>query len=153
MIRLQRMLGAAALIALVGATACNKKEAPTIGGMDTTMAMPSTNLSVTGIELGKAVGVDKRVSMPMTTFGTRDTIYASVATSGAPPTATLSAVWSFSQDGQTAVVDSSTQSISPTGDAVTEFHVSRADAWPTGTYKVEVFANGASAGSRDFEVR
>lgn len=117
------------------------------------MAMPSTTLSVTGIELGKAIGVDKRVSMPMTTFGTRDTIYASVATSGAPATATMKAVWSYSQDGQTAVVDSSTQSISPTGDEVTEFHISRASAWPTGTYKVEVFANGASAGSRDFEVR
>lgn len=153
MIRLKRMLGTAALIALVGATGCNKEEAPTIGGADTTMAMPSTTLSVTGIELGKAIGVDKRVSMPMTTFGTRDTIYASVATSGAPATATLTAVWSFSQGGQTSAVDSTTQSISPTGDAVTEFHVARANAWPTGTYKVEVFANGASAGSRDFEVR
>ncbi len=153
MIRLQRMLGAAALIALVGATGCKKEPAPTIGGADTTMAMPSTTLSVTGIELGKAVGVDRRVTMPMTTFGTRDTIYASVATSGAPATATLTAVWTFSQDGQTAAVDSTSLAVSPTGDEVTEFHISRAQPWPAGNYKVEIFANGASAGTRDFEVR
>ncbi len=40
----------------------------------------------------------------------------------------------------------------PTGDARTEFHISKPDGWPTGKYKLEVFLNGSSAATREFEV-
>ena len=85
-----------------------------------------------------------------TTFGRRDTIYASVATEGAAPSKTLTAKWTF-QDGQT--VKEQAESIAPTGPAATEFHISKKGPWPVGKYKVEILVDGASAGSKDFEVK
>jgi uncharacterized protein YfaS (alpha-2-macroglobulin family) len=65
------------------------------------------------------------------------------------PTATLKARWTY-QDGQ--VVNESTQTIAATGDARTEFHISKPDGWPAGKYKLEVLVNGSSAATKDFEV-
>ena len=150
---MHRMLGSLALAALIGVVACAKRDQTEGVRHDTAMAMPAVTLSVNGVELGRAVGTDKRITMPLTTFGTKDTIFASVMTSGAPPSATLTAVWSYTKDGQTTRVDSTSQIISPTGDAVTEFHIAKPSGWPAGSYRVEIFANGTSAGSRDFDVK
>jgi hypothetical protein len=49
-------------------------------------------------------------------------------------------------------VSESTQTIAPTGDARTEFHVSKPDGWPAGKYKIEVLVNGATAGTKEFDV-
>jgi hypothetical protein len=74
----------------------------------------------------------------------------SITTEGSGPSATVTARWTY-EDGQ--VVDESRQDIGPTtGATVTEFHLSRAEGWPTGGYKVEVLLNGASARTRDFKV-
>jgi hypothetical protein len=105
---------------------------------------------VSGIELGNAIGADKRVSAPSSSFASTDTIYASVATDGASPSVTLVARWTY-QDGQ--LVNEESQSIAPTGPAVSEFHIAKPDGWPAGSYQVEVIANGASAGRREFQVR
>jgi hypothetical protein len=83
-------------------------------------------------------------------FAASDTIYAVIATEGAAPSVTLAAKWTY-EDGQT--VNESTQTIAPTGPAATEFHIAKPDGWPTGKYKVEISANGAPAGSQEFEVR
>jgi hypothetical protein len=104
---------------------------------------------VAALEVGKEIGANKRVTSPTTSFGAKDTIYASVSTEGASPSVALKARWTY-QDGQ--LVDESEQKIAPTGPAVTEFHVSKPSGWPTGKYKVEISANGAVVASRDFEV-
>ena len=104
---------------------------------------------VAALEVGKGIGANKRVTSPTTSFGTNDTIYASVATEGASPSVALKARWTY-QDGQ--LVDESTQTIAPTGPAVTEFHIAKPSGWPAGKYKVEISANGAVVASRDFEV-
>jgi hypothetical protein len=106
--------------------------------------------SVSSIELGNAIGSDKRVSVAKTTFAPTDTIYASVVTDGASPGVTLQARWTYGDEGQLVSEDS--LSIAPTGPATNEFHVSKPDGWPTGKYKVEISANGAPAGSKEFEV-
>jgi hypothetical protein len=143
-----------ALAALLAAGGCTKRAAPPAGDAPAPPAAPpAATLSVSGIELGKAIGADKSVAVPTTIFGTHDTIYASVATDGAPPTVTLAARWSFVRDGQAAFVDSTAQTIAPTGRAVTEFHISKPDGWPVGSYRIEVLADGSSVGTRDFEVR
>ena len=134
-----------AVVALLGAAAC--KKAPPPPPADTTTAVP---LSVTGVTLGKQIGADKSVAQPLTTFGTRDTIYASVATIGSAPSATLVATWTF-QTGQ--VVQADSQLIGPTGPANTEFHISKPTAWPVGAYKVSITLNGALAGAQDFQVQ
>ena len=39
------------------------------------------------------------------------------------------------------------------GTTATEFHVDKKSAWPKGKYTVEVMLNGASAGTKDLEVK
>src|SRR6478672_6378416 len=76
-------------------------------------------VSVTSVDLGTAVGADQKVTSPTTAFSPKDTIYAAVSTTGAASNATLGAKWTY-QDGQT--VNDSSQTIAPTGPAVTTFH-------------------------------
>jgi len=104
---------------------------------------------VTDVDLGLGVGPDKLVRDKTDSFSPSETIYVSVRTEGAAPSATLKARWSF-QDGQ--VVQESSQTIAPTGTAVTEFHVSNPAGWPKGSYKVEVFLNGSSVETESFKV-
>jgi hypothetical protein len=106
--------------------------------------------SVTSVDLGNAIGTDKRVSLPKTTFAPTDTIYASAATDGQSPSVTLTARWTYGADGQLVKEDS--LSIAPTGPVVNEFHISKPDGWPVGQYKVEISANGVPAASKSFEV-
>lgn len=129
------------------AVACKKAPPPPPPAAPPPAAVP---VSVSGVTLGKTVGADKSVAQAITTFGTKDTIYASVATAGTSSSATLTAVWTF-QTGQMVKADS--QSIAPTGPAHTEFHISKPSGWPVGKYKVSISLNGAPAGAQDFEVK
>ena len=152
MIWTRRIVWAAGLgLAVIGVPACKKKEAPAPPA-EATAPEPAAPpaFAVQGIEVGKGIGADKRVTAPTATFGRRDTIYVSVATEGAAPSKTLAAKWTF-QDGQ--VVKEQSEAIAPTGPAATEFHISKPSAWPVGKYKVEIAVDGAPAGSKDFEVK
>src|SRR5687768_16704956 len=104
---------------------------------------------VSQIDIGRSLNTDKSINDNTDSFKPNDVIYASIATAGSAPTATLKARWTY-QDG--LVVDESTQTITPTGNARTEFHISKPDGWPAGKYKFEAFLNGASSGTKDFEV-
>jgi hypothetical protein len=152
MIRSRRIVWAAGLgLAVLGMASCKKKEPPPPPEAAAPAPAPAPPaFAVQGIELGKSIGADKKVTAPSTSFGRRDTIYASVATEGAAPSKTISAKWTF-QDGQ--VVKEQSESIAPTGPAATEFHISKKGPWPVGKYKVEVSVDGASAGSKDFEIK
>jgi len=139
----------AAAILLV--SACKKKDADVPATtLDTTVPVPVAVVSVAEIDVGKGLNPDKTVKDETDDFGVRDTIYAVVKTTGTGTATPLAAKWTF-QDGQ--VVNESSQSISPTGDAVHEFHIEKATAWPKGTYKVEIILNGASAGTKEFEIK
>jgi hypothetical protein len=153
MIRTRRMGWAAALgLAVIGLPACKKKEAPAppAEAAAPAPAPAPPAFAVLAIEVGKGIGADKRVTAPGTTFGRRDTIYASVATEGAAPSKTISAKWTY-QDGQ--VIKQQAETIAPTGPAATEFHISKPKAWPVGKYKVEIAVDSAPAGAKDFEVK
>lgn len=117
-----------------------------------TPAAPATvEFKVVSLELGSAIGPDKKVLEPKTVFGKNDTIYLSVATEGASPSATLSAKWTFGDGAQ--LVNEGNESIAPTGPTNTEFHIAKPSGWPAGKYQVEVTLNGSPAGRKDFEVR
>ena len=136
-------------LALTGAlvmTACGKKEETP----PPATAMAPAGVSVASVDLGTAVGPDQKVTSPTTTFGAKDTIYAAVSTTGAATNSTLGAKWTY-QDGQT--VNDSSQTIAPTGPAVTTFHISKPDGWPAGNYKVEISLDGKSVSSKDFTVQ
>jgi hypothetical protein len=146
----KRLGGALALgLVLALTSSCKRAEAPPPVAPVPAPAPAVVPFGVKSVQLGSSIGPDKRVPTPMSTFAKGDTIYASVATDGAAPTVTLSARWTYG-DGQP--VNESSETISPTGPAVTEFHISKPDGWPAGSYKVEIRANGAVLGSQQFTV-
>ena len=126
--------------------ACNKSsQNPGTTGTTGTDA----GVRVSQVDVGRSLTAEKTISDKTDSFKPNDTIYASVATEGTSSAATLKARWTY-QDGQ--AVNESTQTIAPAGDARTEFHISKADGWPAGKYKLEVFLNGSPAASKDFAV-
>lgn len=128
-----------------------KKEAPAPPG-ETGAAVPApapAEFSVSGVEVGKQIGADKRVTAPAASFLPKDTIYVSVATEGAP-SKTITAKWSF-QNGK--VIKEATETIAPTGPAATEFHISKPSGWPAGKYTVEIAVDGSPAATKEFEVK
>ena len=134
-------------VAAVLSAACTKSsENPGATGTTGT----SAGVRVSQVDLGRSLTADKTINDRTDSFKPNDTIYASILTEGAAPTATLKARWTY-QDGQ--AVKESTQTIAPTGDARTEFHISKPDGWPTGKYKLEVSLNGSSAATKDFDVQ
>jgi hypothetical protein len=110
----------------------------------------TSSLQVADVNLGKSIGANKEISNSTTTFTPRDTIYASVHTTGTAQNATLTARWMY-QDGQ--VVNERTESISPSGDAYTEFHVSKPSGWPAGNYTLHVLLNGQELLTKSFKVQ
>ena len=145
------LIRVAAAALLVTVAACSKKDAAvadTSPAAITPVPEPAA-LRVSNIEVGKGLNADKTLKDNTDDFGVRDTIYVSVKTEGTG-SGKLSAKFTF-QDGQT--VEETSQSISPTGDAYSEFHIQKATAWPKGDYKVEVTLNGVSAGTKDFSIK
>ena len=135
------------------ALGCAKKDAQP--PVDSAMAVaPAPAPSVTGMELGRHLGANNTVAEAATVFGKRDTIYVSVIGQNTLPTSSLTAKWTF-QTGQ--LVDSTTQAFARTDatntTTTTEFHISKKSAWPAGKYKVEIWMDGVSVGSRDFEIK
>jgi len=104
---------------------------------------------VASVQLGTAIDPGKGIAQPKSAFSPTDTIYASVATQGWSSPVTLTARWTF-EDGQ--VVNESTQTAEP-GPSRTEFHIAKPDGWPTGSYQVEILADGTTAATQRFEVR
>ena len=137
---------ALAVVAVLSAACTTGRENPGATGTTGT----SAGVRVSQVDLGRSLTADKTINDRTDSFKPTDTIYASILTEGAAPTATLKARWTY-QDGQ--AVKESTQTIAPTGDARTEFHISKPDGWPTGKYKLEVSLNGSSAATKDFEVQ
>lgn len=154
-------------VALLGALAlagCKKDEPAVVAPPATepaplppvdTPAPATPAASVTSIELGNAVGADMRVTTPMSTFATGDTIHVSIATNTTDPAATVPASvgvkWTHLDSNQ--VVHEETRQVNLTGNGVTSFQISKPDGWPTGRYRVDITLDGAPAQSREFEVR
>ena len=137
----------ALLLPAVLTVSCKKEPAPPPAAPPAAPA--ATTPAVASVQVGKSIGADKRITSLGTTLGVRDTVYASVATTGSG-TATLVARWSM-EDGTAVHTDS--QTVTLTGPAVTEFHITRPRAWPAGRYRVELTLNGQPAGRSEFEIR
>jgi len=151
----------AAMTAALALSACGKQEEPAPAPAPTPApvapapvtpppAPAPAPVAVASVDLGTTVGPDQKVTAPTTTFAAKDTIYAAVSTTGTAANAVLNAKWTF-QDGQT--VNESSQTIAPNGPAVTSFHISKPDGWPTGSYKVEISLDGQSVATKDFTVQ
>ena len=108
-------------------------------------------VSVANINIGKALGPDKKVVAASDTFSKGDTIYAVVETTGSG-NATLKARWTYHKGDKTAAVSESSQTISPSGPAASEFHISKPDGWPPGDYQVEISLNDKPVSTKKFVV-
>ena len=147
---------AAALFATLALAGCKKPEEAATTPSPATAPMPGpattppapAPFSVVSVDLGNAVGVDNRVSAPLTSFAKADTIHASVATDGATA-GNLGAKWTY-QDDQ--VVDNQEKSV-PAGPQVTAFSISKPSGWPAGHYKLEISTNGQVVQMREFDVK
>lgn len=148
------ILGVACVAVPIALSACKRAETPPppppAAAPAPTAAPAPAPFRVGTVDVGNAIGADKRVTTPSTTLAPGDTIYASVATTGAAPSVTLVARWTYG-DGQ--IVTEQNQLIAPTGPANSEFHISKPDGWPVGSYKVEILADGAPVASKTFEVK
>jgi hypothetical protein len=110
----------------------------------------ATAIEIAEVDLGKGVQADKTIRDETDDFAPRDSVYASVRTTGSSNSATITARWTF-QDGQ--VVDERTETISPTGDAHTVFFITQPNGLPKGNYTLSVLLNGAEAQKKEFEVK
>lgn len=147
-----RALSMALVIGLAPALgACGGNDADVDTNVPPATTTADAALRVTEVELGRSIGADRRVNDNAETddFGPRDTIYVSVDTEGTASGATMTARWTF-EDGQ--LVDETSQTVSATGPTVTEFHISKPDGFPVGTYKVAILLNGQEVESEEFEV-
>jgi hypothetical protein len=150
-------LAAAAAFALA---ACGKKEpppppppAPAPAPAPAPVPPPApVGVTLSAITLGKAVGADKKVTAATEAFAKGDTIHASIDTAGAG-TATLAAKWTYTKEGKTVPVKEDSATITATGPATTEFHISKPDGWPTGDYAVEILLDGKPVATKSFRVQ
>ena len=144
------------LVVAVVLAACGKKEPlaappPPAPAPVAVVAVPA-GVTLSAVSLGKSVGADKKVGVATEVFAKGDTIHASIDTTGVG-SATVVAKWSYTKDGKTAAVKEETATITPTGPATTEFHISKPDGWPVGDYTVEILVNGTSAATKSFKVQ
>jgi len=140
---------AALSLAVLAAGACGKKAQDTSTTSGGAIAPGNGSVQVADVTLGRSVSADKRVADQTGTFSPSDTIFASVHTTGSAQT-NLAARWTF-QDGQ--VVNERTESVAPSGDAYTEFHISKPSGWPAGKYTRHVLVNGQEVQTKDFTVK
>ncbi len=170
MTREKPLILAAALAAALALSACGKKDesassipstppptasAPTMAPAPaSTAGMAPANdataaVTLSSVELGSTVDANNKILASGTSFAPKDTIYASVDTSGSG-SATLAAKWSY-QDGQTVHEDSKT--LNATGPETTAFMISKPSGLPAGNYKVDISLNGNQVASKDFTVK
>jgi hypothetical protein len=109
---------------------------------------PNAELKVVDVEVGRAVGADKRVTAPAGTFAPGDVIFASVVTDGEARRAVMSARWTY----QGALLEETAQKIAPDGTTVSEFHVFNPAGWAPGQYRVEILIDGRVVADRAFQV-
>jgi hypothetical protein len=134
MVRLNgsRLAGAAAVAAVAVMVGCG----------------PTEPLTVATIQLGRSLNPDNSVAEHTTTFRRNDTVYVAVLTS-APGRGTIGVKWSYG--GQ--VIDEPQKDVSYRDAAATSFNLVNSGGFPPGNYAVEVFVDGQSAGTRNFNVQ
>ena len=106
-----------------------------------------SGLRVTSIQLGRSLNADNTIASHTTTFKPDDTMYLSVATSGAG-SGTMSVRWTYAGH----LVDEPKKPVSSRNIAVTEFHLKSGDGFPPGEYAAEVFLDGKPVGTERFKV-
>ena len=109
---------------------------------------PTGPLRVETIQLGRSLNPDNSVAEHTTTFRRNDTVYVAVLTPAAGK-GTIGVRWTYG--GQ--VIDQPQKDVSYRDAAATSFNLVNSGGFPPGNYAVEVFVDGSSAGTRNFNVQ
>ena len=117
---------------------------------DSAAAANAEELKVQAVMIGRKLGANNLIIEPTFQFAPGDTVYLSVATTGSPDSAALSAVV-VGQKGK--VVDSTAQTIRPKGRTTTAFHAAPVKGWDPGVYRVTLYNNGDSVDAKNFAVK
>lgn len=104
-------------------------------------------LHAANIQVGRAVNPDGSVGSPSTLFKQNETVYVSVLTDAAGK-GTIGVKWMYGDQ----VIDEPTKEVSFQGPGATSFQMQNSGGFPAGSYSVEVFVDGVSAGKRAFKV-
>jgi hypothetical protein len=148
------------LMALPLSTACHKNNpaSATVSkpSYSSTASVPGTTstgpLTVSGVTLGKSLRSDNRVADAVGSFSPKDTVYLVVETTGAAQNAKLTSRWTYDGPNGPQPVKEQSNTISPTGDAVTEFHIAKPEGLPAGNYTVEILLDGKPVSTKTFQV-
>lgn len=142
------MLSAASAFLLT--SGCKKSEPASGGPAPDTVAAAPAKMQLVSIDVGNHAGADKKISTATTSFAPNDTMYLAVTTQGSESNATLGTRWTKGPD----LVKEMDGTVSGTGPpVVTSFHIENTAGWPKGDYKVEVFLDGNSVGSKTLTVK
>jgi hypothetical protein len=153
MLHHSRIRAAAVAAAIVAVAACGKKDqsaADTATPAASTPVATATAFSVMDIDMGRHIGPDKKISDKTDDFAPTDTIYASVHTTGAATNANITGKWTF-ENG--TAVDERSETVSPTGDGYTEFHIVKPGGFPKGKYTIHVMVDGKEVRTKDVTVK
>ena len=109
---------------------------------------PTEPLRVDTIQLGRSLNPDNSVAEHATTFRRNDTVYVAVLTTAAGK-GTIKVRWTYG--GQ--IIDEPQKEVSYRDAAATSFNLVNSGGFPPGNYGVEVFVDGTSSGTRNFNVQ
>ena len=132
---------AAASTATVPGTASDKPAVP---------LLDLGSFQIVSVTLGNALDPDKRVLIGKEKFVPKDTIYASVLSSGAHQGLTVSAKWTG--PGNVPIANSE-QALVPNGPTVTTFSIVNPDGWPVGDYQMIIAVNGQAMQTLPYTVQ
>ncbi len=111
---------------------------------------PAPATQVNSVVLGNAVDANGKIASPIGTFGTKDTIYASVTVATTAPNVALGMRWKF-QDGQTVADNAKTVAVP--GVSTIDDKLTKASGWPAGNYTLEVTSDGKTLSTTSFQVK
>jgi hypothetical protein len=110
--------------------------------------------SFVSADIGNALSADMKIVTPMNSFGTKDTMSASIATTTSDPKQSVKAKVGIKVVYQTGqVLAEQARDIEYAGPAWTAFSLSRAEGWPAGDYTFEFFLDGKSVGTKTATVK
>ena len=107
----------------------------------------SQPITISTIQLGRSLNADQSIASQTTTFKPNETVYVS-ALNGARGYGTISVKWYMGEQ----LLSEREKKVDFSGAGATEFNISSATGFPEGNYRVEVFLDGTSVGSRNFNV-
>ncbi len=107
------------------------------------------DFKIVSVLLGRTLDADQVVQADRDSFAPRDTIHASVLSTGAHEGLTLSAHW-LAPDG--ATIADTAQVVAPTQPTATTFSLHNPQPWPPGDYKLELAVNEHVLQTREFHI-